>query len=113
VGVIAPMGIETITLLIVLVMIGLMLLGVPLAWITMTLAVGCTLLWLGPAGLPLVASRVYGFVSEYVFVAVPLFVLMACILERSGVHATSTAQCTCSPAACRAGSRCRLRWSRW
>ena len=79
------MGIETITLLIILVMIGLMLLGMPLAWITMTLAVGCTLLWLGPPGLPLVASRVYGFVSEYVFVAVPLFVLMACVLERSGV----------------------------
>jgi tripartite ATP-independent transporter DctM subunit len=51
----------------------------------MLLAVGCTLLWLGPAGLPLVASRVYGFVSEYVFVAVPLFVLMACIMEGSGV----------------------------
>jgi tripartite ATP-independent transporter DctM subunit len=51
----------------------------------MLLAVGCTLLWLGPAGLPLVASRVYGFVSEYIFVAVPLFVLMACILEGSGV----------------------------
>ncbi|NJO38544.1 MAG: TRAP transporter large permease subunit [Rhizobiales bacterium] len=79
------MGIETITILIVVTMILLMLLGVPLAWITMTLAVGCTLLWLGPSGLPLVASRVYGFVSEYVFVAVPLFVLMACVLERSGV----------------------------
>jgi tripartite ATP-independent transporter DctM subunit len=79
------MGIETITLLILVAMIGLMLLGMPLAWVTMTLAVGCTLFWLGPPGLPLVASRVYGFVSEYVFVAVPLFVLMACILERSGV----------------------------
>ena len=31
-------------------MIGLMLTGMPLAWVTMTLAVGCTLLWLGPAG---------------------------------------------------------------
>ena len=79
------MGIETITLLVVGVMILLMIAGVPLAWITMVLAVGCTLGWLGPAGLPLVASRVYGFVNEYVFVAVPLFVLMACILERSGV----------------------------
>jgi tripartite ATP-independent transporter DctM subunit len=79
------LGIETITLLIVGVMILLMIAGVPLAWITMILAVGCTLGWLGPAGLPLVASRVYGFVNEYVFVAVPLFVLMACILERSGV----------------------------
>lgn len=79
------MGIETATILIIAVMLGLMLLGVPLAWTTMTLAVGCTLLWLGPAGLPLVASRVYGFVGEYVLVAVPLFVFMACVLERSGV----------------------------
>ncbi|MCX7629818.1 MAG: TRAP transporter large permease subunit, partial [Geminicoccaceae bacterium] len=79
------MSIETITLLVVGAMLLLMLAGVPLAWIMMTIAVVCTLLWLGPAGLPLVASRVYGFVSEYVFVAVPLFVFMACILERSGV----------------------------
>jgi tripartite ATP-independent transporter DctM subunit len=79
------LGIETATILIIAVMLGLMLLGVPLAWTTMTLAVGCTLLWLGPAGLPLVASRVYGFVGEYVLVAVPLFVFMACVLERSGV----------------------------
>jgi tripartite ATP-independent transporter DctM subunit len=79
------LGIETATLLIIAVMLILMLAGVPLAWITMSLAIGCTLIWLGPAGLPLVASRVYGFVNEYVFVAVPLFVLLACVLERSGV----------------------------
>ncbi len=79
------MGIETATILIIAVMLGFMLLGVPLAWTTMALAVGCTLLWLGPAGLPLVASRVYGFINEYVLVAVPLFVFMACVLERSGV----------------------------
>jgi tripartite ATP-independent transporter DctM subunit len=79
------LDIGTVSLLIVVVMIALMLTGMPLAWVTMLLAVGCTLLWLGPAGLPLVASRVYGFVSEYVFVAVPLFVLMACVLEGSGV----------------------------
>ncbi len=79
------MGIETATILIIVVMLGFMLLGVPLAWTTMALAVGCTVLWLGPAGLPLVASRVYGFINEYVLVAVPLFVFMACVLERSGV----------------------------
>jgi tripartite ATP-independent transporter DctM subunit len=79
------LDIGTISLLIIVVMIALMLTGMPLAWVTMLLAVGCTVLWLGPMGLPLVASRVYGFVSEYVFVAVPLFVLMACVLEGSGV----------------------------
>ena len=79
------MGIETISLIILLAMVGLMLTGMPLAYVTMSLAIGCTLFWLGPSGLPLVASRVSGFVTEYVFVSVPLFVLMACVLERSGV----------------------------
>jgi tripartite ATP-independent transporter DctM subunit len=79
------LGIETATILIVIVMLGFMLMGVPLAWTTMALAVGCTLLWFGPMGLPLVASRIYGFVNEYVLVAIPLFVFMACVLERSGV----------------------------
>ena len=47
------MDIGTISLLIVVAMIALMLTGMPLAWVTMLLAVGCTLFWLGPAGLPL------------------------------------------------------------
>jgi len=79
------LGIGGATLLILAVMIGLMLTGMPLAWVLLTIACGCTVLWMGPAGLPLVGSRVFGFVQEYVFVAVPLFVLMACIMERSGV----------------------------
>jgi tripartite ATP-independent transporter DctM subunit len=79
------LGIGWATLVILAVMIGLMLTGMPLAWVLLTIACGCTVLWIGPAGLPLVGSRVFGFVQEYVFVAVPLFVLMACIMERSGV----------------------------
>jgi tripartite ATP-independent transporter DctM subunit len=79
------MGIEIISLIILVAMIVLMLTGMPLVYVTMSLAIGCTLYWLGFNGLPLVASRVTGFVTEYVFVSVPLFVLMACILERSGV----------------------------
>ena len=79
------LGIGGATLLILAVMIGLMLTGMPLAWVLLTIACGCTVLWMGPMGLPLVGSRVFGFVQEYVFVAVPLFVLMACIMERSGV----------------------------
>jgi tripartite ATP-independent transporter DctM subunit len=79
------LGIGWATLVVLAVMISLMLTGMPLGWVLMTIACGCTVLWIGPAGLPLVASRVFGFVQEYVFVAVPLFVLMACIMERSGV----------------------------
>ncbi|MGI9332809.1 MAG: TRAP transporter large permease subunit, partial [Gammaproteobacteria bacterium] len=79
------MGIEAISLAILVAMVVLMLTGMPLAYVTMSLAIGCTVLYLGFDGLPLVASRVSGFVTEYVFVSVPLFVLMACIMERSGV----------------------------
>ena len=79
------MGIEVISLIILVSMIGLMLTGMPLVYVTMSIAIGCTLYHLGFSGLPLVASRVSGFVTEYVFVSVPLFVLMACVLERSGV----------------------------
>jgi tripartite ATP-independent transporter DctM subunit len=79
------LGIGWATLLILFVMIALMMTGMPLGWVLMTIACGCTVLWIGPAGLPLVGSRVFGFVQEYVFVAVPLFVLMACVMERSGV----------------------------
>ena len=79
------MGIETISLIILVSMILLMLTGMPLVYVTMSIAIGCTLYWLGFNGLPLIASRVTGFVTEYVFVSVPLFVLMACVMERSGV----------------------------
>lgn len=79
------MGIETISLLILVAMVLLMLTGMPLVYVTMSIAVGCTIYQLGFSGLPLIASRVSGFVTEYVFVSVPLFVLMACIMERSGV----------------------------
>ena len=34
---------------------------------------------------PLITSRVYSFVSSFVFVSVPMFVMMAAILDRSGV----------------------------
>jgi tripartite ATP-independent transporter DctM subunit len=34
---------------------------------------------------PLITSRVYSFVSSFVFVSVPMFVLMAAILDRSGI----------------------------
>ncbi|HIG13076.1 MAG TPA: TRAP transporter large permease subunit [Gammaproteobacteria bacterium] len=85
------MGIETISLIIIAAMLFLMACGVPLVYTTLSIAIACTMYHFygvtGDAfmGLPLVASRVGGFVTEYVFVAVPLFVMMASILEKSGV----------------------------
>jgi tripartite ATP-independent transporter DctM subunit len=65
--------------------VGLMMLGVPLAYVTGALAVVIGLAMVGPAGLNVVASQVFSLVNEYLFVSVPMFLMMASLLERSGV----------------------------
>jgi tripartite ATP-independent transporter DctM subunit len=66
-------------------MIVLLLLGLPLAFVTGLIAVVFALALFGEAGLQLIASRIYGFMNEYVLVSVPMFILMASLMERSGV----------------------------
>jgi tripartite ATP-independent transporter DctM subunit len=34
---------------------------------------------------PIVTTRIYSFITQYVFVSVPMFVLMASVLDRSGI----------------------------
>ncbi|PTL88549.1 TRAP transporter large permease subunit, partial [Halomonas sp. SYSU XM8] len=73
------------TLLLVGAIFALLVTGLPLAFITGLVALAFTFGWFGPNALPLVTSRVYGFVTEYSLVAVPMFVLMASLLDRSGI----------------------------
>ncbi|UYG08699.1 TRAP transporter large permease [Halomonas sp. M4R1S46] len=73
------------TLLLVGLIFALLVTGLPLAFITGLVALAFTFGWFGPDALPLVTSRVYGFVTEYSLVAVPMFVLMASLLDRSGI----------------------------
>lgn len=79
------MGIEALTLFMLGSLIVLMVAGVPLAYVTGAVAIGFGLVLYGPAVLPMIAGRVYAFVGVYALVAVPMFVLMASILERTGV----------------------------
>ncbi len=79
------MSIELLTLIMLAAMMGLMIIGVPLVFVTGAVSFAFALALYGPMSLPLIASRVYSFVSVYALVAVPMFVLMASILERSGV----------------------------
>lgn len=74
-----------VTLGIVVALLLLMLTGMPLGVATLTVSILCALLFFGPRGLFLVSSNVLGLLEKYALVAVPLFVLMSCILERSGV----------------------------
>ena len=79
------MSIEILTLIMLGSMVLLLVIGLPLAFVTGLIAFGFALALYGPMALPLIASRVYGFVSVYALIAVPMFVLMASVLERSGI----------------------------
>ena len=79
------MSIELISILMLASMAGLMIIGMPLAFVTGFVAVAFCLIFRDANSLVIAASRTYGFVNTYVLVAVPMFILMASILERSGV----------------------------
>ena len=79
------LGIEYGTLVMFGLLFVLLLAGIPLAYVTLLVALIFTIGWFGPAAVPLITSRVYSFVSSFVFVSIPMFVLMAALLDRSGI----------------------------
>ncbi|MEM6412386.1 MAG: TRAP transporter large permease subunit, partial [Pseudomonadota bacterium] len=79
------LGIETATLLMFAALLLLLLTGMPLAFVTLLVALIFCLGWFGPNAIPLIFSRIFSFVNSFVFVSVPMFVLMAAILDRSGI----------------------------
>ncbi|MGQ0577631.1 MAG: TRAP transporter large permease [Betaproteobacteria bacterium] len=79
------MSIELITVLMFGAMLLLLALGLPLAFVTGLIGVVFTVGLFGMNGLQLIASRIYSFMNEYVLVSVPMFILMASLMERSGV----------------------------
>jgi tripartite ATP-independent transporter DctM subunit len=78
-------SVQLVTLLIVGGILGTIILGVPLAFSSGAIAVALTLWLFGPDALLLLSSRTYSFLDSYILVSVPLFVMMAAILERSGL----------------------------
>ena len=79
------LGIENGTLLLVALILLLLMTGQPLAWVTGLVALIFTFGWFGGNALPLVTSRIFGFITEYSLVAIPMFILMAALLDRSGI----------------------------
>ena len=79
------LGIEAGTYVLIGSIFVLLLPGLPLAFNTGLVALIFTFGWFGPNALPLVTARVFGFITEYSLVAVPMFVLMASLLDRSGI----------------------------
>jgi tripartite ATP-independent transporter DctM subunit len=78
-------SIELLSLLFVALFAALLLAGLPLAFATGAVAVVFAVALFGWPGLTLVVSRVFTLMGNYVLVSVPLFIFMACILERAGI----------------------------
>ncbi len=78
-------GLGVISFGIVVTLVFLMMTGMPLGIVTLIVSVLCALLFFGPNGLYLVSSNAFGLLEKYPLIAVPLFVLMASILERAGI----------------------------
>jgi tripartite ATP-independent transporter DctM subunit len=79
------MSIQLLSVLIVAGMLALMLLGLPLAWSIGAVAVGLVLYQFEPSVMMMLVARVMDMSLNYTLLAVPLFVLMAGVLQRSGV----------------------------
>ncbi len=81
----SSIGIEWGSLLLLGMLLGLLAVGMPLGFVTALVAMFFTLFWIGPKATPILTSRIYSFITSYVFIAVPMFVLMAAILDRSTI----------------------------
>ena len=80
------MGIEAISLLLLASFVLLIIvLGMPIAFATGLIAVVFCALFADLDSLAIVTFRTYGFVNSYVLLSVPMFLMMASILDKSGV----------------------------
>ena len=78
-------GLGWVSLAMVAMLFLLMMTGMPLGIVTLFVSVMVALAFFGPKGLYLVSTNAFGLLEKYPLVAVPLFVLMASILEKAGV----------------------------
>lgn len=80
------MGIEVISLLMLAAFVLLIIvLGMPIGFATGLIAVVFCALFADINSLAIVTFRTYGFVNSYILLSVPMFLLMASILDKSGV----------------------------
>jgi len=88
------MDIGTISLILLLGMLVLLGIGMPLGFASGFLAVAVLVMKFGPdllfgtfgtGPLNILAQRMYGLMTDYVIISVPLFIFMASLLERSGI----------------------------
>jgi len=79
------MSIEIISIILFVVLIGCMLMGVPIAFALGAIGVIFGLVFWGWDGLFILAGNVISYERTIIFVALPLFIFMGLMLERSGI----------------------------
>jgi tripartite ATP-independent transporter DctM subunit len=79
------MSIEWITILIFGSMVFVMFLGLPVAFATGFVGLVFTAIFQGYDAINIVPTRIFGLMTNYLLDAIPLFILMANLLERSGI----------------------------
>jgi tripartite ATP-independent transporter DctM subunit len=78
-------GIELITILMFGSLFFLLGLGLPVAFACGAVGILFTVILQGPAAVNIVSTRIFGLMVQYLLAAIPLFIFMACILEKSGI----------------------------
>jgi tripartite ATP-independent transporter DctM subunit len=79
------MAVDTLTLLLFLALISALVLGVPIAFATGAIAVVFGVWLFDINTLNLIVSRVFTLMGNQILVSVPLFILMAMVLEKAGI----------------------------
>ncbi|MDX1781437.1 MAG: TRAP transporter large permease subunit [Thalassovita sp.] len=86
--------IGTISLVLLVAMLVLLAIGMPLGFASAFLGVGVLFMKFGPdflfgnfgqGPLNILSQRIYGLLTDYVLISIPLFIFMANLLERSGI----------------------------
>lgn len=79
------MSIEMITIMMFGSLFLLLGLGLPVAFACGAVGIIFTAVLQSPAAVNLVSTRIFGLMVQYLLAAIPLFIFMACVLERSGI----------------------------
>ncbi|MDI3323415.1 TRAP transporter large permease subunit [Pontibacterium granulatum] len=66
-------------------MLLMLILGAPLTWALLTVGVGSAYFLWGPAGLELLAISTFSSMDNFLLVALPMFIFMGLMLQRSGI----------------------------
>lgn len=79
------MSIELLTVLIFGTMVIFLFMGLPVAFATGVTGIIFTAIMQGPSAVNVVPTRIFGLMTNYLLDAIPLFIFMANILEKSGI----------------------------